>query len=135
MPLFDAFDIEKEIDRALLEKYGSNLVAILPLTIPKLWWPLMLIPDGLLATMILRARYCGRIWKRHAKLSRQVRLRNLGGLIIIDFIDMASAAHREQVSQTLELACKKDRARIKILGDLGVWGGRDDPTTGAYQPP
>jgi len=47
--------------------------------------------------------------------ARQIRLRNLGGLIIIDFIDMARAAHREAVYEALVAAVKKDRAKTTVL--------------------
>ncbi len=47
--------------------------------------------------------------------ARQIRLRNLGGLIIIDFIDMEKAAHRESVYATLLEELKKDRARTTVL--------------------
>ncbi|MBI4642482.1 MAG: Rne/Rng family ribonuclease, partial [Deltaproteobacteria bacterium] len=49
------------------------------------------------------------------EVARQLRLRNIGGLIVIDFIDLEKATHREQVHQTLVEACKRDRAKINIL--------------------
>jgi ribonuclease G len=47
--------------------------------------------------------------------ARQIRLRNLGGLIIIDFIDMAKAAHRQVVHEELLAALKRDRAKTTVL--------------------
>jgi ribonuclease G len=49
------------------------------------------------------------------EIARQLRLRNIGGLIVIDFIDLEKAAHREQVQQTLVEACKRDRVKTSIL--------------------
>jgi ribonuclease G len=49
------------------------------------------------------------------EVARQLRLRNIGGLVVIDFIDLEKAAHREQVYQALVEACKKDRAKTSIL--------------------
>jgi len=49
------------------------------------------------------------------EIARQLRLRNIGGLIVIDFIDLEKTAHREQVHQTLMEACKRDRAKTSIL--------------------
>jgi ribonuclease G len=49
------------------------------------------------------------------EIARQLRLRNIGGLIVIDFIDLEKPAHREQVHQTLVEACKRDRAKTTIL--------------------
>jgi ribonuclease G len=47
-------------------------------------------------------------------IARQLRLRNLGGIIIIDFIDMKSTDHRDQVLQALERHLEKDRSKTKI---------------------
>jgi ribonuclease G len=46
---------------------------------------------------------------------KQLRLRNLGGIIIIDFIDMENLAHRERVNQKLEDALKSDKSRTHVL--------------------
>jgi len=49
------------------------------------------------------------------ELARQVRLRNIGGLIVVDFIDMTDPAHRELVHQELLAALKPDRAKTTVL--------------------
>ena len=55
-------------------------------------------------------------------IARQLRLRNLGGIIIIDFIDMRDEAHRRQVLAALERALAGDRAQTHIvsLSPLGL---------------
>lgn len=55
-------------------------------------------------------------------IARQLRLRNLGGIIIIDFIDMEEANHRENVLQLLEQSMTKDHARHQItpVSPLGL---------------
>ena len=54
--------------------------------------------------------------QRAAKeIARQLRLRDLGGVIVNDFIDMRSENHRRQVEETLRNALRRDRARTKIL--------------------
>ena len=57
-----------------------------------------------------------------AEIARQLRLRDIGGIIIIDFIDMSSAKDRNHVVNTLDKALKKDRTRSKIsqIGPLGL---------------
>ncbi len=52
----------------------------------------------------------------------QLRLRNMGGIIIIDFIDMEKAGNREKVHKSLEEALRKDRARTNVLAisELGL---------------
>jgi ribonuclease E len=49
------------------------------------------------------------------EIARQLRLRDLGGLIVCDFIDMRSQKHRKEVEQAFREAVKGDRARSKIL--------------------
>ncbi len=55
-------------------------------------------------------------------IARQLRLRNLGGIIIIDFIDMAEEDHRTQVLRALETALEKDHARTNVceVSSLGL---------------
>ncbi len=55
-------------------------------------------------------------------LPRQLRLRNLGGIVVIDFIDMEQPEHREAVVASLRDQCAGDPARINIMGmsDLGL---------------
>jgi len=49
------------------------------------------------------------------EIARQIRLRDLGGVIVNDFIDMTSEAHRRAVERTLRDAMKRDRSKTKIL--------------------
>ncbi|MDO4694185.1 MAG: Rne/Rng family ribonuclease [Eikenella sp.] len=55
------------------------------------------------------------------ELARQMRLRDLGGLIVIDFIDMENPKHQRDVENTLRDALKKDRARVQ-MGKLSRFG-------------
>jgi ribonuclease G len=48
-------------------------------------------------------------------VARQLRLRNLGGIIIIDFIDMRDEEHKRQVMRALEKALERDHARTQVL--------------------
>ncbi|MES0372033.1 MAG: Rne/Rng family ribonuclease, partial [Mariprofundaceae bacterium] len=48
------------------------------------------------------------------EIARQLRIRDIGGLIVIDFIDMASRKHAQQVEEQLRLATKGDKARIQL---------------------
>ena len=49
------------------------------------------------------------------EIARQLRLRDVGGIIIIDFIDLEVAAHRREMLATLEQALKRDRAKTNIV--------------------
>lgn len=50
------------------------------------------------------------------EIARQLRLRNLGGIIIIDFIDMIAKEDQQQVIDALETACARDKTKSQILG-------------------
>lgn len=56
------------------------------------------------------------------EIARQLKLRDLGGLIIVDFIDMDSKPARDQVEQHFRRELKRDRARIRVVGisELGL---------------
>ncbi|HOL84739.1 Rne/Rng family ribonuclease [Thermoclostridium caenicola] len=53
-------------------------------------------------------------------IARQVRLRDLGGIIIIDFIDMQDKSHREEVVARLKEAVKRDRTQTVVVGMTGL---------------
>ncbi len=55
------------------------------------------------------------------EIARQLRLRDLGGLIVIDFIDMVNRSHRNEVERRMKDAVKNDKARIEI-GRLSKFG-------------
>ena len=55
------------------------------------------------------------------EVARQLRLRDLGGVVVIDFIDLRESSHIHQVEQALREALKRDRARIR-LGRMGPFG-------------
>jgi ribonuclease G len=56
------------------------------------------------------------------EIAYQLRLRNIGGMVIIDFIDMEVATHRDRVWRELEIALSKDRARCNLvrMSELGL---------------
>ena len=55
------------------------------------------------------------------EVARQLRLRDLGGLIVIDFIDMRNAKHNQEIEKTLRQAVKRDKARTQ-LGRISQFG-------------
>ena len=62
-------------------------------------------------------------------IARQLRLRNLGGIIILDFIDMLEQQHKDDVLESLQVQLTQDYAKTKItqVSELGL--GRNDPQT------
>ncbi len=49
------------------------------------------------------------------EIARQIRLRDLGGVVVIDFIDMEKESHRREVERILSGSLKRDRARLRVL--------------------
>jgi hypothetical protein len=64
------------------------------------------------------------------EIVRQIRLRDLGGIIVIDFIDMDERKNRTRVMAALEEALKQDRAPTKVLAVQRLWAGGDYPQAG-----
>ena len=122
-PIFDEFGITAEIDKALR---------------PKVWlksggYIVINQTEALVAIDINTGKYVGRsnrledtIVKINTdavkEIVRQVRLRDLGGIIVVDFIDMDERKNRQKVMMALEDAMRADRAPYKILqfNDFGL---------------
>ncbi len=121
-PIFDAYGIEMEIQRALSKKIWlkSGGYIVIEST------------EALTAIDVNTGRYVGKrnleetILKTNLEavkeIAYQLRLRNLGGIIIIDFIDMEKEANREKVWNSLRAATYKDKSKSNILhmSDLGL---------------
>ncbi len=121
-PIFDSFGLEVEISRALgkkvwLKSGGSIIIEQ---------------TEALTAIDVNTGRYVGKhnledtILKTNLEalkeIAFQLRLRNIGGLIVVDFIDMEKEAHREKVHAVFEEALKSDRNKTNILkiSELGL---------------
>lgn len=54
------------------------------------------------------------------EIAHQIRLRDIGGIIIIDFIDMEEEKHKQMVLDVLRQAFKKDRTKTNVIGFTGL---------------
>ncbi len=121
-PLFDLHGVEDEIQRALGRKVELKSGGYLIIDQTEA----MTTIDVNTGSFVGKRNQEETIFKTNLEaasaLARQLRVRNLGGIIIIDFIDMNSQEHRRQVHRTLEKAMQRDPARNKITGvsDLGL---------------
>ncbi len=122
-PIFDEFNITSELEKALR---------------PKVWlksggYIVINQTEALVAIDINTGKYVGKsnrledtIVKTNTdavkEIVRQIRLRDLGGIIVVDFIDMDERKNRQKVMQALEEAMRADRAPYKILqfNDFGL---------------
>ncbi|MCM8775421.1 MAG: Rne/Rng family ribonuclease [Candidatus Omnitrophica bacterium] len=120
--LFEKYNIEKEIERTFQKnvqlKSGGHIVIEQT--------------EGLVAIDVNTGKFTGTknleetVYKTNmeaaAEIARHLRLRDMGGIIIIDFIDMERAEHRRNLFRTFKEAVRKDRARTNILqmSELGL---------------
>lgn len=121
-PLFDVFGIEDEIQKALGRtvklKSGGNLVIDQNEAMTTI--------DVNTGAFVGTRNQEETIFKTNLEaakaIARQLKVRNLGGIIIIDFIDMLDEEHQRQVLRTLSKALEKDPARTRIspLSELGL---------------
>jgi len=121
-PIFDLHGIEEDMQRALARvvplKSGGHLVIDQTEAMTTI--------DVNTGSFVGRRNQEETLFKTNLEaataLARQLRLRNIGGIIIVDFIDMHDAEHRRQVQRALEKAMARDPARNKITGvsDLGL---------------
>jgi ribonuclease G len=121
-PLFDMYGIEDDIRKALERKVELKSGGYLIIDQTEA----MTTIDVNTGSFVGRRNQAETILKTNLEaataLARQLRMRNLGGIIIVDFIDMQDEEHRRQVHRTLEKAMSRDPARNKITGvsELGL---------------
>lgn len=122
VPLFDKFDIESEIKdlfKARCDLPTGGYIIIQP-------------TEALVSIDVNTGRYTGKrdpektILKTNIEsareIARQIRLRDIGGIIVCDFIDMETRANRDRVLQELRMHLGRDRARTKAfaVSELGL---------------
>jgi ribonuclease G len=121
-PIFDHFSIEPQIERALERKVWLKSGGYLVFDQA----------EALTAIDVNTGRFVGKRNQDETVLRtnleaveevvKQLRLRNIGGIIIVDFIDMTREADRKRVSDALSQALKRDKARTSTLkiSELGL---------------
>jgi ribonuclease G len=121
-PIFEAIGIERELEKALRRRVWlkSGGYIVIDHT------------EALVAIDVNTGKYVGKrdfeetVLKINLEAAtevvRQIRLRDLGGIIIIDFIDMERSEHRDQVFRALKRALADDKARTNVLeiSELGL---------------
>jgi len=122
-PLFEQFSITDEINKALKSKVWLKSGGYIVINQT----------EALVAIDINTGKFVGKTSRLEdtivktnidavKEIVRQIRLRDLGGIIVIDFIDMDERKNRQRVMQALEEALKADRAPSKVLqfNDFGL---------------
>jgi ribonuclease G len=114
-PIFDEFGVEAEIAKALKSKVWLKSGGYIVINQT----------EALVAIDVNTGKYVGKknleetVFRTNLEAAkeivRQVRLRDLGGIIVLDFIDMEDASNRALLFEALEVEIKKDRSKTKIL--------------------
>lgn len=115
-PIFDFYNIEKEFELAFLRKVGLKSGGYLIFDQTEA----LTTVDVNTGSFVSGKNLSDTIFKTNLEaaqcIARQLMLRNLGGIIIIDFIDMDQDSQREKVLEELERAVSTDRARTNVNG-------------------
>jgi ribonuclease G len=119
-PLFDLYGVEDEIEKALSRrvelKSGGTLVIDQTEAMTTI--------DVNTGAFVGSRNFDDTVFKTNLEaaqaIARQLRLRNLGGIIVLDFIDMHSEQHRAAVLEELRRALARDRTRITVNGFTGL---------------
>ncbi|PHS20174.1 MAG: ribonuclease E/G [Kangiella sp.] len=121
-PLFDLFNVEDDIEKALERKVNLKSGGYLIIEQTEAMVTIDVNTGAFVGYRNLEDTVFKTNLEAASSLARQIRLRNLGGMIIIDFIDMKEEEHKRQVLRTLEKAIDKDRAKTQIseVSSLGL---------------
>jgi len=121
-PIFDIYGIEDEIHKALERKVQLKSGGYLILDQTEAMSTVDVNTGGYVGHRNLEETIFKTNLEAAQALARQLRLRNLGGIIIIDFIDMSDEDHKRQVLRALEKCLEKDHARTQIteVSSLGL---------------
>lgn len=121
-PIFDLHGIEEEIEKALGRQVPLKSGGYLVIDQREALTTIDVNTGGYVGHRNLEETTFRTNLEAAASIGRQLRLRNLGGIIIIDFIDMHDESHRRQVLAALEYSLAGDRAQTRImsLSPLGL---------------
>jgi len=115
-PIFDLYGIDDEIQRALDRKVSLKSGGYLMIDHTEALTTIDVNTGGFIGGR----NFAETIFKTNLEaalaIARQLRLRNLGGIIVVDFIDMKNAEHREAVLAALVRALATDRTRTTVSG-------------------
>lgn len=115
-PIFDLYAVEDEIQRALERKVPLKSGGYLIIDQTEAMTTIDVNTGGYVGHRTLEETIFKTNLEAAQAIVRQLRLRNLGGIIIVDFIDMEEAEHKRQVLRALEKALERDHAKTQISG-------------------
>ena len=115
-PIFDLYNIEEEIARALARRVDLKSGGYLIIDQTEALTTIDVNTGGFVGARNFDETIFKTNLEAAGAIARQLRLRNLGGIIIVDFIDMESAEHRDAVLAEFKKALSRDRTRVTVNG-------------------
>ncbi len=115
-PLFDLYNVEPEIERALSRRVELKSGGTLVIDQTEAMTTIDVNTGGFVGSRSFDDTVFKTNLEAAQAIARQLRLRNLGGIIIVDFIDMESAEHRNAVLEELRRGLSRDRTRTTLSG-------------------
>mgnify|MGYP000146601387 CR=1 FL=1 len=115
-PIFDLYAVEDEIQRALQRRVTLKSGGYLMIDQTEAMTTIDVNTGGYVGHRTLEETIFKTNLEAAQAIVRQLRLRNLGGIIIVDFIDMEDTEHQRQVLRALEKGFEQDYARTQISG-------------------
>ena len=121
-PIFDHYGVEAQIEEAFRRKIPLKSGGYLVIDET----------EALIAVDVNTGRHKGKGSQEEAilevnleaveEVARQLSIRNIGGLVVLDLIDMKSRKHQQQVYRALKAACRRDKARTNVtqISELGL---------------
>jgi len=121
-PIFDLYAVEDEIQKSLESKVHLKSGGYLIIDQTEAMTTIDVNTGAFVGHRNLEETIFKTNLEAAQAIARQLRLRNLGGIIILDFIDMVEEDHRRQVLRALEKALEKDHARTSVcdVSSLGL---------------
>lgn len=115
-PIFDTYGVEPEIERSLRRRVWLDCGGYLVIDQTEALVSIDVNTGKFIGSTNLADTVLQTNMEAAAEIARQLRLRNMGGIIIVDFIDMNEPEHRQHVLERLEEALRFDKTRTHILG-------------------
>jgi ribonuclease G len=115
-PLFDLHNVEPEIDKALSRRVDLKSGGTLVIDQTEALTTIDVNTGGFVGSRSFDETVFKTNLEAAQTIARQLRLRNLGGIIVVDFIDMESQEHRGAVLDELKRALARDRTRVTVNG-------------------
>ena len=121
-PIFDLYNVENDIQKALQTRVALKSGGYLMIDQTEAMTTIDVNTGSYVGGRSLEDTVFKTNMEATQVIVRQLRLRNLGGIIIIDFIDMQEAQHRDEVLKQFEEVLEKDHAKTKItqVSELGL---------------